>query len=138
MIDGLLGGRLFAKPIQRASASGKSYVVCKVIATDAENASHFVSVVTFNEGAMDTLLALDQGDTVTMSGELKISLWSPPAGGEPRLNVGLTCHSLITTYHVQRKRQSVATKPTRGQGMGAFVSTWDEQAYRQSIAPLSE
>jgi hypothetical protein len=111
MIDGLVGGRVYGKPTQRTGASGKPFVTAKVRAATGDGDSLFVNVIAFSDSVRVALLALDDGDSVCLSGVLTPKCWQPPAGGEARPALDMVAHAITTPYHVTRKRQAMAEAP---------------------------
>jgi len=107
MIDGLIGGKLHGKAARRVGQSGKSFVTAKVRTPTTAGDSLFVNVITFSDSVGDALLALDDGDSVSLSGALTPKVWTPQ-GGEPRAVLDLVAHAITTAYHVTRKRQAVS------------------------------
>jgi single-stranded DNA-binding protein len=107
MIDGLIGGKLHGKAARRVGQSGKAFVTAKVRTPTTAGDSLFVNVITFSERVGDALLALEDGDSVSLSGALTPKVWTPP-NGEPRAVLDLVAHAVMTAYHVKRKRQAVS------------------------------
>jgi single-stranded DNA-binding protein len=56
------------------------------------------------------LLALDDGDSLSISGALTPKAWTD-RNGEVKRSLDIVAHALLTTYHVTRKRQAVNGKP---------------------------
>ena len=110
MIDALIGGKVFGTPTKRTGASGKPFVVAKVRTPMADGETVFVSVIAFNEDVGCALLALSDGDSVALSGALTPKVWQP-ANGAPKPALDLVAHAVVTTYHVQRKRQAMQPTP---------------------------
>jgi hypothetical protein len=109
MIDALISGKIFAKPQQRTGQSGKPFATCKVrVPTGGEDAV-FVSVIAFDKPVITALLALDAGDSVSLSGVLTPKVWQ----GKPALD--LVAHGVMTAYHVTRKRKAMTTTPDNDQ-----------------------
>lgn len=106
MIDGLIGGKIYGKPASRAGQSGKTFWTCKVRTPTTGSESLFVNVITFQESVGTALLALEEGDSVSLAGALTPKVWTPP-GGEPRPVLDMVAHAVTTPYHVNRKRQAV-------------------------------
>jgi len=107
MIDGLIGGKLHGKPMERTSKSGNAYVTCIVrVATEADPL--FVSVIAFDKATCAALLALDAGDSVALSGTLTPKVYVPNSGGEARPALDMVAQAVLTAYHVTRKRKAVA------------------------------
>ena len=105
MIDGLIGGKLHGKPVQRTGASGKQFVTCKVRTPTAAGDALFVNVIIFSESAGAVALALDDGDSICLSGSITPKVWAPPSG-EPRVVLDMVAHAALTSYHVTRKRKA--------------------------------
>ena len=110
MIDGLVAGKLHGKAKERTGNSGKTFVTCMVrVSTDAE--PMFVSAIAFDKATCAALLALDDGDSVTLTGSLSPKVYQPKDGGEARPALDMVAHALLTPYHVRRKRQAVTKEP---------------------------
>lgn len=109
MIDGLIGGKLHGKPARRVGQSGKAFVTAKVRTPTANGEALFVNVIAFSESVGASLLALDDGDSVSISGALTPKAWTDRSG-EAKPSLDMVAHALLTTYHVTRKRQAVSDK----------------------------
>ena len=110
MIDALIAGRLHGKPASRNSQAGKPLTVAKVRTPLADGDSVFISVIAFDAGTAAALLALDDGDSVALSGALTPKVWETK-DGEHRPALDLVAHAVLTPYHVTRKRKASA-RPT--------------------------
>jgi len=106
MIDALIAGRLHRAARSRTSSSGKCFTTAVVRVPTRDGNAIFVNVICFDEGPADALLALSDGDSVAISGELTPKVYVPPQG-EPRPALDLLAHSVISVYHVARRRKSV-------------------------------
>lgn len=51
MIDGLIGGKVYGKPAERAGQSGKRFATAKVRAAGGDGESLFVNVIAFSDTA---------------------------------------------------------------------------------------
>jgi single-stranded DNA-binding protein len=107
VIDALIHGRIFGKPQSRTSKSGTTrFVTANVRVPMADGESVFANVIAFAAPVGNGLLALEDGASVSISGELKVSVYAAKDGTtKPNLNV--TDHELLTPYHVQRRRKAV-------------------------------
>lgn len=74
-------------------------------------------MIAFSDTAIPALLALAEGDSVAIAGELKVSTYTDKDGAA-RPSLDLTAHAVLTPYAVSRKRQSVAESdaPARATG----------------------
>jgi single-stranded DNA-binding protein len=106
MIDALIAGKLHGKPATRTSKNGNSFATSKVRASTREGETLFVNVIAFDEDAVTALLALSDGDSVALTGELTPKVYTPQ-NGEPRPSLDLLAHAVLTPYHVARKRKAV-------------------------------
>lgn len=109
MIEGLVAGKVYGKPEQRTGKSGKPFAVAKVRAAVAggDEATLFVNVVAFEQAAQAALLALDDGDAVTLAGTLTPKAWTDREG-KARPAVDMVAAQVLTAYHLNRKREAVA------------------------------
>lgn len=116
MIDGLIGGKMHGKAQQRTGQSGKPFVTAKVRTPLADGESIFVNVIAFSDSAGAALLALDDGDSIAISGALTPKVWTDRSGtAKPALD--MIAHAVTTAYHVTRKRRAVQAGPAGPQGM---------------------
>jgi len=105
MIDALISGKLFAKPEQRTGSTGRPFATCKIRVATGED-SIFVSVIAFDAGVVHGLMALDAGDSVSLSGELTPKVFVGK-NGEAKPAIDFKAHAIATPYHVMRKRQAM-------------------------------
>jgi len=106
MIDALIAGRLYGHAEERAGQSGSVFVTCKVRTAAGNGESLFCNVIGFNAEVRRALLALDDGDSVALSGALTPKVWTDKQGvTHPALD--LVAHAVMTAYHVTRKRRAV-------------------------------
>ena len=110
MIDALIGGKLHGKPAQRTGASGKPFVTCKVRTPLADGESLFINAIAFDKAVGAALMALDEGDSVSLSGALTPKVWTD-RNGEARPSLDLVAHACLTPYHVTRKRAAMKPAP---------------------------
>ena len=106
MIDALISGRLHRAPQSRTSQNGRTFATATVRASLRDGSSIFVNVIAFDETAVASLLALGDGDSVALTGELTPKVYIPQ-NGEPRPSLDLLAHAVLTEYHVQRRRKAV-------------------------------
>ena len=106
MIDALIAGRIHGTPSSRTSSNGNPFATAKVRVSVRTGEAYFVNVIAFAPSAVTALLALSDGDSVALTGELTPKVYVPKEG-EPRPSLDLLAHAVLTEYHVQRKRQAV-------------------------------
>jgi hypothetical protein len=109
VIDALIAGRLHGTPTARTAANGNGFATCKVRVATREGTTFFANVIAFEPAAVAALLALADGDSAALAGELSPKVYTP-ASGEPKVVLDLLAHVVITAYHVSRKRQAVAAE----------------------------
>lgn len=112
MIDGLIAGKLYGTATSRAGQGGKTFVTAKVRATVSEGESLFVNVIAFSGSTKDALLALDDGDAVSLAGKLTPKVWTD-RNGDTRPALDMVADAVLTVYHVRRKREAMAAKAVR-------------------------
>jgi single-stranded DNA-binding protein len=106
MIDALIGGRLYTKPVERTSKNGNRFATAKLRVSLRDGESIFVHVIAFADAAVTALLALSDGDSIALTGELTPKVWTDK-NGEARPALDLLAHAVLTSYHVTRKRQAI-------------------------------
>lgn len=113
MIYALISGRLYGTPTARTSKTGRPFVTGKLRVSVANGETAFINFICFAAPAVSVLVALADGDSVALSGELNVKTWTD-SEGHARPGLDLVCHAAITTYHVSRKRQAVRKEASVG------------------------
>jgi hypothetical protein len=111
MIDALIAGKMYGAASEREDRNGNSFCTCKVRVPTVNGESIFVNVICFEGPAVTALLALQDGDSVALSGEATPKVYVS-SGGDPRPVLDLRAHVVMTAYHVTRKRQAVREDAT--------------------------
>jgi len=106
MIEGLITGTLVGLAEQRQGKNDTSFVLAKVKAVPGEGESLIVNVIAFAAEACAALLALDEGDTVAVSGALSPKVWTDKQGNT-RPALDMVASQVQTVYHVERKRATL-------------------------------
>lgn len=110
MIDALISGKVYGQPTTRTSKTGNQFVVAKVRAAAGDGESLFVNVIAFDDAPCTTLMALDDGASVSLSGTLTPRVWTDK-NGETKPALDLVASQVLTAYHVTKKRRAVAPVP---------------------------
>ena len=105
--DVLLQGKLRGTVTVKTSSNGNPYATFKLGTTDKKGESLLVSCIAFSASAIEVVLRLTDGDSITVSGEAAISTWAGKDGTQ-RHGLDVTAHAAMTAYHAGRKR---ADKP---------------------------
>lgn len=106
MIDGIISGKLHGQPEQRTSRNDKPFAIAKVRATSASGDVLFANCIAFAPDAVAALLALGDGDSIALAGELTPKAWAD-RNGEARAGLDIVVHAVVTPYHVTRKRNAM-------------------------------
>lgn len=106
MIEGLVTGTLVGMAEQRQGKNDTSFVVAKVKAAPGDGESLIVNVIAFAAEACAALLALDEGDTLALSGALTPKVWTDKQGNT-RPALDMVAGQVLTVYHVDRKRSAI-------------------------------
>lgn len=106
MIDALISGKLYGTPQERTGSTGNPFTTLKLRATVGDGASLFVNVIAFDAGVCAALMALDDGDSVALSGTLTPKAWLD-RDGEARPSLDMVAHACLSAYHVTRKRNAM-------------------------------
>lgn len=122
MIDALIAGRLYGTPQSRTSRNGNAFAIAKVRTPMANGESSFVNVIAFSDTAQAALLALADGDSVALAGELKVSVYTNK-DGEAKPSLDLTAHAVLTEYHVSRRRKTMTAADESERHEGRYEKT---------------
>lgn len=107
MIEGLVSGTLMGLAEERLGKNDSAFVLAKLKATAGDGESLIVNVIAFAAEARAALLALDEGDTLAVSGALTPKVWTDKQGNT-RPALDLVASQVLTVYHVDRKRAAIA------------------------------
>ncbi len=97
MIEGLITDTLVGLAEQRQGKNDTSFVLAKVKATPGEGESLIVNVIAFAAEACADLLALDEGDTLALSGTLTPKVWTDKQGNT-RPALDMAARQVQTVY----------------------------------------
>lgn len=103
-IDVLLSGKLFKQPEQKPGSKG-TFVKAKMRAHDGEG-DVWVSLVAFSATAQAALMALGDGDALSVAGSAKLTAYTD-RDGKAKAGMDVIVHNVLTAYHVQHKREAV-------------------------------
>ena len=106
MIEGLITGTLVGLAEQRQGKNESTFVLAKVKAMAGEGEPLIINVIAFAPEACATLLALDEGDTLALTGALTPKVWTDKQGNT-RPALDLVASQVLTLYHVDRKRAAL-------------------------------
>lgn len=94
MIDALIAGRVFGDPEQRAGKAESVFVVVKVRAQAGDGDTYLVNVIAFDSQVCRELLAMRDGDAVSLAGSLTPKIWTDKQGNN-RPVVDLIAHKMM-------------------------------------------
>ena len=111
MMDGLIAGRLYSRPEQRTSKTGKLFMVARMRAESGDGENLFVNVIAFDAAPCAALEALHEGDVLTIAGPITPKVWTDKQGMvHPALDA--IAYQVLTAYHVEhRQRQVLPRRP---------------------------
>ncbi|MFZ6849110.1 single-stranded DNA-binding protein [Undibacterium sp. RuRC25W] len=97
MIDALISGRLYGRADERSGQGGSLYVTCKVRAMTDDGDTLMCNVITFNDHVRRVLLALEDGESISLSGALTPKVWIDKQG-KPRPAIDLIAHTAVSAH----------------------------------------
>jgi single-stranded DNA-binding protein len=107
VIAGLVAGRLAAAPTSRIAKNGRAYATCRLRCSVGDEPA-MVNGIAFNSTVVKQLLALSEGDSVAISGELEITRTWTDREGNIRPSIDMKIFALLTEYHVKRRREAMS------------------------------
>lgn len=94
MIDGLIAGRLMGDASRRVDKAGRTFIVARVLARNKTDEEFIVNVIAFDETPCATLLALADGDALSLAGALTPKVWTDKQG-VARPSLDLVAHRVL-------------------------------------------
>lgn len=113
MIDALIAGRIRGTPQFKTAANGSPFVSFRLAASDRNGLSLLCSCRAFSETTRAALQAMEDGDSVAVSGETALNTWTGN-DGTPRHGLDVLVHGVLTAYHLGRKRKAGDTRGPAG------------------------
>lgn len=117
MIDTLLSGRLRGTPSFRTASNGTPFASFRMAAADRNGVSVLCSCITFSATACAAVKALEDGDSLAVTGEAELKTWNGSDGAQ-RLGLDVLVHGVMTAYHQGRKRKSAGNDAAGGDDHG--------------------
>ncbi len=118
MIEGLVSGHLVGLAETRQGKNGSAFTLAKIKTSTADPDNIIVNVITFSTEASIALIALDDGDALTLSGSLTPKVWTDKQGNtRPALDMIAT--QVLTAYHANRKREAFGQSTLRDEPCAA-------------------
>lgn len=106
MIDVLVAGKFVGAAVERTASSGKTFVTSKLRTAESDGETQFVNLVAFDHGVKSMLLALSDGDSVAVSGAMKVSTYEA-RDKSVRVSLNVVASAVLSAYGVKRKREAV-------------------------------
>ena len=107
MVEGLIAGVLVGLAETRQGKNGTTFALAKVKAQTSDGENLIVNVIAFAAEASAALMALDDGDAVSVAGALTPKVWTDKQGNtRPALDMVAT--QVLTAYHAARKQHVLA------------------------------
>jgi single-stranded DNA-binding protein len=127
LIDALVAGKMYGQPKAKTAKNGNPFATAKIRAAAGDGESLLVGVIAFSQTAVTALLALEDGDSVALAGELTPRVWTD-RDGNAKPAADLVAQVVLTTYHVGRKRKAVQPepKPPEPQSAQPGDDPWEE------------
>lgn len=80
MIEGLIAGRLMGDASRRVDKAGRTFIVARVLARNKADEEFIVNVIAFDDAPCNALLALADGDALSLAGSLTPKVWTDKQG----------------------------------------------------------
>ncbi|HEX5388762.1 MAG TPA: single-stranded DNA-binding protein [Burkholderiaceae bacterium] len=91
MIEALIAGHLMGDASRRIDKTGREFVVARVLARNRADEEFIANVIAFDEAPCSALLALADGDALSLSGALTPKVWTDKQGiARPSLDLVAT------------------------------------------------
>lgn len=91
----IVSGVLHKEPASKIAKNGNTYALA-TIREGAGDSTRWWKAIAFSESAVETILSLQDGSPIAVSGEFSAEVWSG-GGGDPRINWRITVDAVQTT-----------------------------------------
>jgi hypothetical protein len=98
MIDGLVAGRLMGEASRRVDKAGRGYIVARVLARNKADEEFIVNVIAFDEAPCAALVALRDGESLSLAGGLTPKVWTDKQG-IVRPSLDMVANRVLTVHH---------------------------------------
>jgi len=98
MIEGLVAGRLMGDASRRVDKAGRSFIVARVLARNKADEEFIVNVIAFDDAPCAALLALRDGEGLSLSGALSPKVWTDKQG-VARPSLDMVAVRVMTAHH---------------------------------------
>ena len=102
MIEALIAGHLMGDASRRVDKTGREFIVARVLARNRADEEFIVNVIAFDEAPCAALLALADGDALSLSGALSPKVWTDKQG-VVRPSLDLVATQVMTVHHARNQ-----------------------------------
>jgi single-stranded DNA-binding protein len=102
MLSLLASGTLISDPVERQSVAGKAYATASLRVPCEDSDPMLLSVIAFNADAVQALLALSKGDSLSIAGRAKLSSWEKD--GEQKHGLSVVADRVLSSYQAGKQR----------------------------------
>jgi single-stranded DNA-binding protein len=99
----IVSGAMHKAAEERISKAEKRFATFK-LRENVNGSTRWWSVIAFDEAAIAAVLVVKDGEPVAISGEITAELWTPEAGGQPRLSWKIIADAVLTARRQRRGR----------------------------------
>jgi len=111
MIDGLIAGCLMGDASRRTDKMGRSYTVARVLARNRDDEEFIVNVIAFDAAPCAAMLALGDGEALSLSGSLTPKVWTDKQGN-PRPSLDMVATRVLTAYDTSDQQAAPQRRPS--------------------------
>ena len=135
MIDALIQGKLIKAPESRTTKAGKPFATARLrVPTTDPAVTIFCSVAAFDAEVVAALLALGEGDAVSVAGPLKVGTWTDKEGNA-RPSLDLVADRVLSVYAIRKQRAAAGGGQPPQRGRSAEKPAHDAWLARQVNRP---
>ena len=99
----IVSGSIHKAPEERVSKAGKPFATFK-LRENVNGSTRWWSAIAFDAAAITAVLAMKDGEPISISGEINAEIWTPEASSEPRLSWKITADAILTARQQKRGR----------------------------------
>lgn len=112
MLEVLISGRLIRDPQTRQGKSGQNFTTALVRVPAGHGEDHVVASVIAFQGEGEKLARLRAGDSVSVAGSAKLTVWQKE--GEARPGLDVTASGILSPYETRKRQGAPERKAANG------------------------
>jgi len=119
----IVSGVLFRAPAEKTTKTGRRFIFA-TIRESGGDVTRWWKTFIFNEGAIEEILRIGDGEPIAVAGEFDCELYAP-AGGQSRLSWKITADTVLTAKAKPKSLKKEASPAKIAPSKAGAPALWD-------------